>query len=136
MWNFKIFFLRNMEDIGCCPSNVTIWSRYFRRYWKRQILSEINKVRNLASSHIWFLCEPNSTKKKENSIFYRYVFRLFLSPLWSDVFVFWKKWFLQKLQKKFAKFWFFFVKFVLKKWDKNFFFTFFSTWFYLKFNTV
>ena len=70
LWNFQICFLRNMEDIGCCPSNVTIWSRYFRKLWKPQILSEINKVPNLASSHIWFLCEPNSTKKKtENSIF-------------------------------------------------------------------
>ena len=107
MWNFKIFFLRNMEDIGCCPSNVTIWSRYFRRFWKRQILSEINKVLNLASSHIWFLCETNSTKKKENSILYTYVFRLFLSPLWSDVFVFWKKWFLQKLQQNLQNFDFF-----------------------------
>ena len=68
---FKFFFLRNMEDIGCCPSNVTIWSRYLRTFWKSQILSEINKVPNLASSHIWFLCEPDSTKKKTaNSIFY------------------------------------------------------------------
>ena len=60
---FKFFFLRNMEDIGCCPSNVSVWSRYFRTFWKPQILSEINKVPNLASSHIWFLCEPNFTKR-------------------------------------------------------------------------
>ena len=67
----NFFFLRNMEDIGCCPSNVTIWSRNFRTFWKPQILFEINKVPNLASSHIWFLCEPNSTKKKtKNSILY------------------------------------------------------------------
>ena len=34
-----------------------------RTFWKPQILSEINKVPNLALSHIWFLCESNSIKK-------------------------------------------------------------------------
>ena len=37
-----------------------------RHYLK--ILSEIIKVPNSASSHIWFLCEPNSTKKKKQKI--------------------------------------------------------------------
>ena len=86
---FKFFFLRNMEDIGCCPSNVTIWSRYFRTFWKPQILSEINKVPNLASPHIWFLCEPNFTKKdrkfnflwvcKQEKLIFGHFFITFLS---------------------------------------------------------
>ena len=54
-----------------------------------------------------------------------YVFCLFLSPLWSDVFVFWKKWFLQKLQQNLQNFDFFSSNLFKKNGIKIFFFTFF-----------
>ena len=44
-----------------------------------------------------------------NVICFLFVFLYGVSPLWSDVYVFWKKWFLQKLKQNFD---FFFVKFV------------------------
>ena len=50
-----------------------------------------------------------------------YVFCLFLSPLWSDVFVYWKKWFLQKLQQNLQNFDFFSSNLIKKSGIKNFF---------------
>ena len=57
-----------MEDIGCCPSNVTLWSRYFRTFWKPQILPEVNKVPNLASSQYGFYVNLIPPKKKKQKI--------------------------------------------------------------------
>ena len=70
---FKFFFWETWKISASCPSNVTIWSRYFRTFWKPQILSEINKFPNLATSHVWFLCEPNSTKKKNSKFNFLWV---------------------------------------------------------------
>ena len=50
-----------------------------------------------------------------------YVFCLFLSPLWSDVFGFWKKWFLQKLQQSLQNFDFFSSNLFKKSGIKFFF---------------
>ena len=50
-----------------------------------------------------------------------YVFCLFLSPLWSDGLFFEKSDFYKNYNKICKILIFFFVKFVLKKWDKNFF---------------
>ena len=49
-----------------------------------------------------------------------YVFVFFQSSMeWRLCFL--KKVIFKKITAKFAKFWFFVVKFVLKKWDKHFF---------------
>ena len=50
-----------------------------------------------------------------------YVFCLFLSPLWSDVFVFLKKCFLQKLQQNLQNFDFSSSNLFKKSGKKNFF---------------
>ena len=57
-------------------------------------------------SQRWMACivEPQELILEQTML---YVFCLFLSPLWSDVFVFWKKCFLQKLQQNLQNFDFF-----------------------------
>ena len=71
-------------------------------------------------SQRWMACivEPQELILEQTML---YVFCLFLSPLWSEVFVFRKKWLLQKLQQNLQNFDFFSSNLFKKSGIKNFF---------------